>query len=384
MDWERYERDKQYAGALKASMLRRRIGHDYTSRRIYLITKTIEGRRPLLGTLAGDVNAEKGSRGGPHVQLTELGKAVAHEWVHISDYYPEVRSIALQIMPDHLHGILFVTEKIEKHLGTVIKGFKTGTNRHYRRLVLGLSPDQQPPSPGQQPPSTQSTDSRLPAQQGGAPRVGCAATQSRPNQPNRQEWRKRDRSLDSKTTGMLWSLGYNDHILSGEGELKRWCEYLDDNPRRLALRRAFPDYFRVQFGLEVAGQTYSAIGNRFLLSYPTKVQVQLSRSLTELQIEEQVQYFLALARKGAVLVSPAISRGEQRVMRAALDAKLPLIFITPWGFNSFSKPGHIYYEACCEGRFLILAPWPHENRRVPLTRLMCMELNTMTLAICQV
>ena len=71
-------------------------------------------------------------------------------------------------------------------------------------------------------------------------------------------------------------------------------------------------------------------------------------------------------------------------MRAALDARLPLIFLTPWGFSSFSKPGHQYFEACSEGLFLILAVWPHENQRIPLTRQMCLQLNTMTAEICGV
>ena len=81
-------------------------------------------------------------------------------------------------------------------------------------------------------------------------------------------------------------------------------------------------------------------------------------------------------------MSPAISKGEQAVMRAVLDARLPLIFLTPWGFNEFSRPGHQYYEACAEGRFLILAPWSHENQRLPLTRQMCLALNSMTADIC--
>lgn len=69
-------------------------------------------------------------------------------------------------------------------------------------------------------------------------------------------------------------------------------------------------------------------------------------------------------------------------MRAMLEARLPLIFLTPWGFNTFSRPGHQYYEACAEGRFLILAPWEHQNQRIPLTRDMCMQLNDMAAVIC--
>ena len=188
---------------------------------------------------------------------------------------------------------------------------------------------------------------------------------------------KRDRSLDDRQHGQLWAIGYNDHILSGAGELERWTQYLRDNPRRLAIRRAHADYFRVCFGITIGKQTYAAIGNRFLLQYPRKAQVQLTRSLTEAQIQEKVDDFLSLARSGVVLVSPAISKGEQLVMRAVLDAHLPLIFLSPWGFNSYSRPGHQFYEACAAGRFLILAPWPHENRRMPLTRAMCLALNSM-------
>jgi hypothetical protein len=151
----------------------------------------------------------------------------------------------------------------------------------------------------------------------------------------------------------------------------------------LAIRRQHPDYFRVRFGITIGTQDYAAIGNRFLLQHPKKVQVQCSRRLTDEEVAATVERMLDQARHGAVLVSPAISKGEQAVMRAALNARLPLVFLTPWGFNDFSRPGHQYYEACAEGRFLILAPWPHENRRMPLTRDMCLALNAMTAAICQ-
>ena len=182
--------------------------------------------------------------------------------------------------------------------------------------------------------------------------------------------------------GLLWSPGYNDHILEGRDELQRWLDYLADNPRRLAVRRAHPEYFRVVFGLSVGGHTFSAIGNRQLLGAPWKVAVQCSRSLTEAQVGEAIARYLCQARAGAVLVSPAISKGEQAVMRAALDGGLPLVFLTPWGFSRFSKPGHQYYAACSGGRFLILAPWPHQNERIALTRSACLQLNAMARDVC--
>ena len=91
---EAYEKHKPFAGETKPSMTRRRIGHDYSSRRMYLITMTVEGRRPLLGQLAGTEDEAR-------IELTALGKAVQDEWMAVTAHHPEVESIALQIMPDH-------------------------------------------------------------------------------------------------------------------------------------------------------------------------------------------------------------------------------------------------------------------------------------------
>ena len=44
----------------------------------------------------------------------------------IHDYYPQIEVMAVQMMPDHIHGILFVREQLPVHLGQVISGFKAG------------------------------------------------------------------------------------------------------------------------------------------------------------------------------------------------------------------------------------------------------------------
>ena len=337
MDKETFAQHKPFAGTTKPSMLRRRIGHDYTSRCMYLITITTEGRRPLLGVLRGKSDAPDGSPQAPRIEPTELGQRVAQLWHSIPDFHPEVEVIALQLMPDHLHGILFVHETMKQHLGKVIAGFKQGCTKVYRLLA-------------------------------------AASSASTPLQPSHHTC---DHPHD-----LLFSRGYNDHILSGKDTLKHWLTYLHNNPRRLLLKRDHPDLLRVRFGLTIADYTFAAIGNRLLLTHPHKVQVQCSRRLSEDDIHTLTHRFLSLAQNGAVLVSPAISHGEQVIMRAALDAHLPLIFLTPWGFNTFSKPGHQYYNACTRGQLLLLAPWEHQNRRIPLTRNMCLALNAMTQAIC--
>ena len=376
---------KRFAGEKKPSMKRRSEINNYYGRHIYMLTLVVEGRRPLLGTLEGD---EKNAR----VIPTPLGKEVIRCWSAIPQFHPEVKLMAFQLMPDHLHGLLFVREEMEKHLGQVVSGFKAGCNKIFRTFrgeaVPHLTAKEAVPHLTEMG-LTGLTETGLTGlmEMGltGLTEMGLTdpygyAFEAAPPLPLPSECRLKK---DDRSKGLLFERGYNDLIAKSYDMLPRMIAYISDNPRRLAVKRAHPDFFRVRFGIKLAGQNYAAIGNRFLLQHPEKVQVQLSRSLTEKQIGESVQYFLTLARQGAILVSPAISRGEQAVMRAALDEHLSLIFLTPWGFNKFSRPGHQYFEVCCEGRFLILAPWEHQNEKIPLTRTMCLTLNNMTKQICE-
>lgn len=402
-DISKYLADKRrYAGEKIPSMTRRRDGHDYESRRMYLITLTIEGRRPLLGRLAGDAEIPHGTEGAPHIVLSPLGKAVEEAWMNISHYHPEVQVVALQLMPDHLHGILFVKERMGQHLGHVIKGFKAATHKAYRELLMdgaakvNLAATQSQcteqqlllqPQPSQQLPLQQPSQ-QLSLQPHRPPQLPPQSSQllllpAAEAQYSARPEGKRDRTLDDRKHGLLWSRGYTDGILDSEGQLQRWKEYLRDNPRRLLMKRQRPELFRVQRNLQVGDEVFSAIGNRYLLERPVKLQVMCSRRLTDAEIEEKKTYFLEQARQGAVLVSPSISKGEKAVMRAAFDAGYPLILLQENGFTDLAKPGGKRFDACAEGRLLILAPWEHHNERCTIRRDQCLTLNDMAAMICR-
>ena len=355
MDKERYESQKPFAGEKKPSMLRRCIDHDYTERMMYMVTMVTEGRRPLFGQVVGNCQAADDSDDAPRIKLTELGLRVEKEWWGIPQYYPQIEIIALQMMPDHLHGIIFVKEQMEKDLSRVIRGFKTGCNRAYRELVLGTLP----PVPSVSP----------------VPPVSSVVTQSQQTAPQPQR--------KNTPYGLLFAHGFNDKLLLRRGQLQRWLDYLSDNPRRLLMKREHPDLFRVQRGLVVGTQQFSAIGNRFLLDRPVRLQVQCSRRLTPAEIEAKVSDCLAQARRGAVLVSPSISPGEKAVMRAAFDEGLPLILLQENGFTDLAKPGGKRMEACARGQLLLLAPWEHHNERLTIRRDQCLSLNDMARMICE-
>ena len=360
------------------SMKRRSDINNYHGRHIYMVTLATEGRRPWLAQVSG--SSEQ-----PVVMPTRLGLAVKACWEEIARRHPEVKLLAFQLMPDHLHGILFVQSEMQMHLGQVISGFKAGCNKAFRRLQAEAVP---PPThsqgaggEGKGKPEGEDEGKTREEKEGENERKTQrgSAYEAAPPLPLPSQCRLKK---DDKRHGLLFERGYNDLIAKDFDMLPRLIAYVKNNPRRLLVRREHPDYFRVRFGLTIAGQSYAAIGNRFLLYRPEKLQVQLSRRLTDEEIAHHVARFTEAARNGAVLVSPAISKGEQAVMRKALDEGLPLIFLTPWGFSKFSKPGHQYFEACAEGRLLMLAPWEHQNERVDLSRAMCMALNEMSRQIC--
>ena len=345
MKREVYESRKPFAGEKKPSMQRRCVDFDYTQRMMYMVTMTTEGRRPLFGRVVGHSDAPEGSADAPRIELTELGQRVEGCWHEIAVRYPQIEVVALQMMPDHLHGILFVRERLERPLGKVLLGFKQGCNKAFREV-----------------------------QSAGIQSVAVLHRQTKQRQTGQPE---------DRTHGLLFAPGFNDKLLLRQGQLQRWLDYLHDNPRRLLMKRERPDLFRVQRGIMIGGQQFSAIGNRLLLQRPVRLQVQCSRRLTDEEIAQKQAWWLSQARSGAVLVSPCISKGEKQVMRAAFTEGLPLIILQENGFTDLAKPGGQRMEACQRGQLLLLAPWQHHNERTTIRRDQCLALNDMAKMICE-
>jgi len=160
--------------------------------------------------------------------------------------------------------------------------------------------------------------------------------------------------------------------------------YLDAPRRRLLLKRQYPEYFTSLGTISVAGIQMQAMGNRFLLDNPVKLQVQCSRRLTPEEIEQQKAAMLYQAHdQGAILVSSYINPGEQQIATAALAEHTPLIVLLLNGLSPFFKPQPKYLEACMENRLLILAPFPDQNEKIENMRQRCLQLNAIAEEICK-
>jgi hypothetical protein len=345
---------KTWANGKKPSMKRRSEQNDYTERGIYLITIAIEGRKPLLGTLAGKVDVQEGPDK-PHVLLSPWGERVKECWLAIPQYHPLVEPMKLCIMPDHIHGILFVHEKIDCHLGHVINGFKAGTRKAAREIGIITEAIPQPTKQAQNvsiPPSG----------------VSCAEASPQPKH---------------SPIGTLWEPGYHDRLLLHKNQLAHMLAYLDDNPRRLLIKRQHPEFFSPLGELTFAGVMMQAMGNAALLSHHQMRRLQCSRHLYQQEIDGLQQDFLNEGKAGTLIISPCISPGEQQIATACIKAHIPFIVLLVHGFPPFYKPQPLYLEACAEGRLLLMSPFQWQNEKITNMRQRCLYLNDLAQRICE-
>lgn len=173
--------------------------------------------------------------------------------------------------------------------------------------------------------------------------------------------------------------GFNDQILHPSRSLDTLYRYLRDNPRRLAVRREHPEYFRRVNGLEVAGRRVQAYGNLFLLRSPFKEQVVVHRADTDAVKAQNRERWLHTTANGGVLVSPFISPAEKAVRAEAVEAGGKIILITHEPMGERYKPAARDFALCEEGRLLIVSTAGCGD----LSRAACMAMNGLAEEICK-
>ena len=103
-------------------MSRRLAGYDYSQPGFYFVTLCIEQRRPVFGTIADG-----------QVSLRRPGQMAETLWVSLPRRFAHVKLDAYIFMPNHLHGIIQLTEldptstELRAPLGEIVRTFKAVT-----------------------------------------------------------------------------------------------------------------------------------------------------------------------------------------------------------------------------------------------------------------
>jgi len=394
----------------KNKMLQRCWGWDYKAPCIYSITIAIADRQSMaLGRLVVDNDGG----GNPanvvaHVEPTAAGRAVVAEWRRMGELTPAIRPLEIQIMPDHIHFIVRVTERLARPLGQIIAGFKTGSSK----AATG--------KPGFWSEGFQDTILFREGQ------LENMFNYVRDN-PRRLAVKRLCREFFTVRRDLAIVAAVDEVGLTparaatcggGTGLTPARAATCGGGtgltPARAAtcgggtgLTPAQQNHSGCSVGLASAKPMtlhFQAIGNEALLKAPAIFQIQCSRSYlayrrvakpggglkiardengrpiieTETgEFREKLEVLLAMAAKGAVLISPCISDGEREIARRAMEAGARLITLSNKGFSNLFKPGGKAFESASEGRLLMLAPaaWPYQPGEKKMTRFDACALN---------
>lgn len=112
---------------------RRCKNHDYRSRRIYLITLLKSAGAPCFSSITADPGAPKIT---PSVELTPTGRTIYDCLDRLCADNRHLSILRRIAMPDHLHFELFVKERTEQHLGSIIAAFKASCTAKANRALF--------------------------------------------------------------------------------------------------------------------------------------------------------------------------------------------------------------------------------------------------------
>ena len=159
-------------------------GYDYAQEGAYFITIVTQNRACLFGDINGSVP-----------QLNNAGSTIQSVWVDMAAHYPGVETDTFVVMPNHIHGIIF---------------------------LVGAGPRACPNDAGQP--------------------QGVAPTMPVPDIIHRFKTLTTKRYTDgvkqdgwTPFTGRLWQRNYYEHIIRNEESLIRIRDYIATNPARWSI-----------------------------------------------------------------------------------------------------------------------------------------------------
>ena len=335
----------------------REKGWDYRGRAIYHFTLPVEGRYPLFGVIEGE-SAETAT-----VRLNAFGQRVCMLLRGLPQFYAEkgfaLKVLATRVMPDHIHLIIQVLEPLPRSIGTVVRGFKSACTSIYKREYYKGGENAAKMHEGENAAKMHEGENAAKMHEG----ENAAKVHEGENAGN-GSFMHFDRIF--AVSSSIWQPDkayYHERILHAPGQLRHMIDYVKDNPRRLWLKKHNPQLFKLHRRTQTHGLLFTSLGNHFLLDWPDRQMVELSRNTPADKVEQHLNEALAAAQNGAITYTAAISKGEQLIARTLRQQGFPLVILLNDGFpkegsphERYFKPGGVYFEACAEGRLLLLEP----------------------------
>jgi REP element-mobilizing transposase RayT len=158
---------------------------DYSHPGAYFITILAINRSHIFGKINGD-----------QIELSPLGQIVDHEWHRLELRFPQLQMGAWAVMPNHVHGIIFITAIESGSRPKLADGLRTTTEKF------------------------------------GSPVSGSIPTiiRSYKSSVTQQfQWLTRNNS------SRVWHRGYYDHVIRDEDDLENVQNYILNNPLKWSI-----------------------------------------------------------------------------------------------------------------------------------------------------
>lgn len=178
-------------------------GYDYSQPGAYFVTVCTQNRDCVFGHIKND-----------KMILNRFGRIVHEKWYNIPRHFPQTQSDVFGVMPNHIHGILFIIDVGAKHS-------EDDMQKEERIQPENASPLRYPPR-GTKPGSLSAIMQNY-----------LSVTTRKINQIRYTSGTK------------LWQRNYYEHIIRNEEELNQIREYIINNPLKWDLDRNNPKNWEV-------------------------------------------------------------------------------------------------------------------------------------------
>jgi REP element-mobilizing transposase RayT len=166
--------------------------YDYSQAGAYFVTVVTWQRQFLFGEIVND-----------EIELSRYGEIVQKWWGEIPIHFPNVETGAFVIMPNHVHGIIFIVERVGMvPVSTDDSGHIISKNTEMMGKIQG----------GETPPLRKPTLGQI---------IAYFKYQST-KEMNRVE--------NAGTVTKFWQRNYYEHVIRDEKDLQNKTDYIEANP----------------------------------------------------------------------------------------------------------------------------------------------------------
>jgi len=170
-------------------------GYDYSSEGAYYVTIVTQGRECLFGEI---IEGE--------MYINEYGEIVQKWWHEIAIHFPNVELGAFVIMPNHVHGIIFIT--------TNRRGEVLSPRSNSNKNILNENIDRT---------SNQGGDASQPPLR--KPTLGQIVAYFK-----YQSTKDMNRIKTENAITKFWQRNYYEHVIRDDKDLQNKTDYIESNP----------------------------------------------------------------------------------------------------------------------------------------------------------